>query len=96
VRDILLKIASEHPLVVKSDFRVSDPRVMFMAFGESSLDFELRCFIRDVDTRLAVRSDLLFAIDKAFREQGIEIPFPQRVVHMHHVDEKHDDKEGDS
>ncbi|MCB1737994.1 MAG: mechanosensitive ion channel family protein, partial [Gammaproteobacteria bacterium] len=82
VRDILNKIAREHPLVLTSDARVSAPKVMFMAFGESSLDFELRVFIRDVDYRLSVRSDLLFAIDDAFRKEGIEIPFPQRVVHM--------------
>ncbi|MCP5141991.1 MAG: mechanosensitive ion channel family protein [Chromatiales bacterium] len=82
VRDILNKIAREHPLVITSDPRVSAPRVLFMAFGESSLDFELRVFIRDVDYRLSVRSDLLFAIDDAFRAANIEIPFPQRVVHM--------------
>ena len=82
LRDILNKIAREHPLVLTSDARVSAPKVMFMAFGESSLDFELRVFIRDVDYRLSVRSDLLFAIDDAFRKEGIEIPFPQRVVHM--------------
>ncbi|MCP5137849.1 MAG: mechanosensitive ion channel family protein [Gammaproteobacteria bacterium] len=82
VRDLLNKIAREHPLVLTSDPRVPAPKVIFMAFGESSLDFELRAFIREVDNRLSVRSDLLFAIDDAFRKEGIEIPFPQRVVHM--------------
>ena len=82
VKDILLRVAREHPLVLTKDSQVPAPNVIFMGFGASSLDFELRCFIRDVDFRLAVRSDLLFAIDKAFREHAIEIPFPQRVVHM--------------
>jgi small-conductance mechanosensitive channel len=81
VRDILLAVAKEHPLVMHSDSRVSPPRVLFMGFGDSSLNFELRCFIRNVDSRLSTRSDLLFAIDQAFREADIEIPFPQRVVH---------------
>jgi small-conductance mechanosensitive channel len=81
VRDILLAVAKAHPLVMDNDPRVMPPRVLFISFGDSSLNFELRCFIRNVDSRLSTRSDLLFAIDKAFREAGIEIPFPQRVVH---------------
>lgn len=84
VRDILNRIAREHPLVLTSDPRVNAPKVMFMGFGDSSLNFELRCFIRDIDYKLSVRSDLLFAIDDAFRADGIEIPFPQSVVHVAH------------
>jgi len=82
VRDILHKVAREHPMAVLHDPRVSPPKVFFMRFGDSSLDFELRFFIREVDYKLSVRSDILYAIDDAFREAGIEIPFPQRVVHM--------------
>jgi small-conductance mechanosensitive channel len=94
VKEILLKVATQHPLVLLHDRRVSTPQVMFMGFGESSLDFEVRCFIRDVDNRLSVRSDLLFAIDDEFRKADIEIPFPQRVVHMRNKD-KDQDKEKD-
>ncbi|MCB1925328.1 MAG: mechanosensitive ion channel family protein [Gammaproteobacteria bacterium] len=82
VRDILNKVVREHPLVVVHDARVNPPRVLFMGFGDSSLDFEVRFFIRNIDYKLSVRSDILFAIDDAFREAGIEIPFPQRVVHI--------------
>jgi len=82
VHDILINIANEHPMVLTHDWRVSAPKVMFMALGESSLDFEVRCFIREVDNRVQVRSDLLFAIEQALTEANIEIPFPQRVVHM--------------
>lgn len=59
-----------------------DPKVMFLAFGDSSLDFELRFFVRDIQKRVDILSDINFAIDKAFRENGIEIPFPQRDVHI--------------
>jgi small-conductance mechanosensitive channel len=83
VRDILHRVAKEHPMAVLHDPRVSPPRVFFMGFGDSSLDFELRFFIQNIDYKLSVRSDVLFAIDDAFREAGIEIPFPQRVVYMH-------------
>ncbi|WP_125932216.1 mechanosensitive ion channel family protein [Thiosocius teredinicola] len=81
VRDILQKVAREHPLTVLHDPRVSPPQVFFMDFGDSSLNFELRFFIRNIDYKLSAKSDALFAIDDAFREAGIEIPFPQRVVH---------------
>lgn len=82
VLEILENIGKEHSMVMLNDWRVPGPKVLFMGFGESSLDFELRCFIRDVDYRMSVKSDLLFAIDKAFAEANIEIPFPQRVLHM--------------
>jgi small-conductance mechanosensitive channel len=55
---------------------------MFLSFGDSSLNFELRFFIKDIKKRISVLSDLNFAIDAAFRENGIEIPFPQRDVHI--------------
>lgn len=69
-------------MVLTNDRLVPKPKVIFKAFGDSSLDFELRCHIRDVDHRISVRSELLFAIDDAFRAEGIEIPFPQRVIHQ--------------
>jgi small-conductance mechanosensitive channel len=86
VRELLLKIAMDHPLVITDGLRVSPPRVMFRGFGESSLDFELRCFIRNVDQRLSTLSDLNFAIEKALREANIQIPFPQRDLHLRSVD----------
>jgi len=88
VREILHQVAADHPFVLMNDWRVPGPKVLFMGFGESSLDFELRCFIKDVDYRLSVRSDLLFAIDAKFREENIEIPFPQRVIHTAEADRK--------
>jgi len=82
VMQILIDVANKHPQVMNNYPGIPDPRVLFLGFGESSLDFELRCFIRDVDRRLQTRSDLYLAIDAAFREAGIEIPFPQRDLHF--------------
>ena len=82
VKEILLRVAREHPLVVSNSRIVSDPYVLFLAFGDSSLNFELRAHVRHVDRRLTVLSDLNFAIDAAFREAGVEIPFPQRDLHI--------------
>lgn len=79
VRDLLLRIANDHPEVVKVG-DVPPPQVIFQAFGDSTLNFELRCIIRNIGLILVVRSDLNFAIDKLFRENKIEISFPQRDI----------------
>lgn len=81
VRDILLEIARAHPEVI-CDASAPLPKVFFLTFGDSALNFELRCHIQNIDERRQVTSDLNFAIDKAFREHGIEIPFPQRDLHV--------------
>lgn len=81
VRNVLLVIAEESESVVKTG-SMPKPKVLFRGFGDSSLNFELRVFLYNVDNRLDVVSDLNFAIDKAFRREGIEIPFPQRDLHV--------------
>ncbi|MBT8137050.1 MAG: mechanosensitive ion channel [Gammaproteobacteria bacterium] len=92
VSEILLDIANNHPDVVKSG-RTPAPRALFMGFGDSSLDFELRLWIRQIEKRFTVTSELNLAIDAAFREHGIVIPFPQRDVHIY---EKPRTSSGDS
>ena len=81
VRDILERVACENPDVI-TDGRAPAPRALFMGFGDSSLDFELRCRINRIDRRFNVTSDINFGIDAAFREAGISIPFPQRDLHI--------------
>lgn len=78
VRDVLLECASGHP-------QVSDkpaPTVQFSDFGESQLTFRLLFYSMSVFAVENVRSDVRFAIDKAFREKDITIPFPQRDLHV--------------
>jgi len=82
VKKVLHEIAGEHPEVIKSEILAPAPVVLFIGFGDSSLDFELRCHIRDIDKKVQTTSDLNFAIDAAFRAQKIEIPFPQRDIHI--------------
>ncbi len=86
VEQILIDCALEHPLVIKDNDDVGPPRVLFRGFGDSSLNFELRAFINVVDKRLSTLSDLNFAIEKALRDNGIEIPFPQRDLHLRSID----------
>ncbi|NIA69848.1 mechanosensitive ion channel family protein [Pelagibius litoralis] len=78
VREVLLGCAARHERVLTSP----EPHVLFMNFGASSLDFELRCFTNEISYRVIIASDLRFDIDRSFREAGIEIPFPQSVVHF--------------
>jgi len=82
VRDILVGIARDHRQVILNNPRMHDPKVLFLSFGDNSLDMELRFFVRNIQDRFDIQSDINFAIDKAFRENDIEIPFPQRVVWM--------------
>lgn len=82
VRELLLAVAHGHAMVIGESHRVLPPQVLISGFGDSGLNFELRCFIRVIDDRRQVFSDLCFAIDKAFRAHGIEIPFPQRDLRV--------------
>ncbi|MEL7023724.1 MAG: mechanosensitive ion channel domain-containing protein [Pseudomonadota bacterium] len=81
VRDILEQVGRDHEDVI-SDGQAPAPRALFMGFGDSSLDFELRVRIRRIEKRFSVISDINFRIDQLFREHGIEIPFPQRDLHL--------------
>jgi small-conductance mechanosensitive channel len=78
VREVLLAVAGEHPSVLPEPI----PAVMFADFGDSSLDFVVLFWVPDPLLRPRVASDIRFAIDAAFRENGIEIPFPQRDLHL--------------
>ncbi len=59
------------------------PQCLLTGFGDSAVDLELRVWIRDPQNGIAnVRSDVLLQVWDRFREHGIEIPFPQRDVHL--------------
>jgi small-conductance mechanosensitive channel len=79
VERIMVKVAEKEPLV--SDYE--KPLVRFVEYGDSSINFELLVWIdvREVPRR-KVRSALYFAIFSEFKKAGIEIPFPQRDVHI--------------
>ncbi len=81
VKEILLGIAATQPLVL-ANATVPAPTVLFLGFGDSALNLELRFFVRDINQRLTVLSEVNSAIDAAFREAGVEIPFPQRDLHL--------------
>jgi len=61
------------------------PTPLFVQFGASSLDFELRVWIANVDNRPRIKNELLLYIDKRFRQEKIEIPFSQHDLHIRSV-----------
>jgi potassium efflux system protein len=75
---LLRKVAHEHPLVLDHP----EPVVLFGEFGASSLNFELRVFVSGIDHLVRVRHELHLAIEREFREAGIEIPFPQTDIRV--------------
>ena len=82
VRDILVDIARKHPNVLLNQSDIAEPQALFMSFGDSALLFELRFFIKNISDVFRVTSEVNFEIDKQFRELGIQIPFPQRDLHI--------------
>ena len=78
VEKTLLQVGRAHQEVLLNP----EPTVQFLEFGDSSLNFDLLVWINDASRQYIIRSDLNFAVVKAFREQGITIPFPQRDLHI--------------
>ena len=63
-----------------------EPSVLFLGFGDSSLDFEIRVFLRDFVQRFVVSHEIHMAVDEALRGVGIEIAFPQLDLHVKNPD----------
>ena len=82
VLKILLSCADSNPTVLTQP----PPKALFLAFGDSSLDFELRAWISDFNDSLMVRSELNQDIENEFQMAGIEIPFPQTDLHLRSID----------
>jgi len=81
-KEILLQVAKGSPDCLQNP----EPYVLFQGFGDSSLDFELRFWTSNFDNWLTIKSDATFDVHDALREAGIEIPFPQRDLHVKSVD----------
>jgi potassium efflux system protein len=81
VRDTLLECARKH----RNCIAAPEPFVLFLNFGDSALEFDLRFYVARADEMFRTGSEVRFSIVHAFREKGIEIPFPQRDIHVRTV-----------
>jgi small-conductance mechanosensitive channel len=79
VLKVLTEVAQSHPDVVASP----PPLALFLGFGDSALQFQLRAWTNQIDRHLTVRSELGVAVYAALREAGFSIPFPQQEVRIH-------------
>ncbi len=84
VKKTLLEAANLHNAVLASP----PPTVLFTDFADSSLNFKLVFTINNSFEAGLVQSDIRFSVEKLFREHRIEIPFPQRDVHVYSKSEK--------
>ncbi len=75
---IFWQILQDIPTVLKDP----EPQVFFTGLGESSLDFSLRVYVNNLSDRLPVVDEILRKIRKEFKQHGIEIPYPQRDIHI--------------
>lgn len=79
IRKILLSVVDDNPGVMKEP----RPYIRFDQFGDSSLNFNVMVWTSDyIDRPSALKSELYYAVFKAFREHNVEIPFPQRDIHI--------------
>jgi small-conductance mechanosensitive channel len=79
IKNLLMEVVAENPGVLKNP----SPDVLFDDFGESSLDFNLRVWTSQfVDRPNVLKSQLYYSVFKKFSENNIEIPFPQRDLHL--------------
>ncbi|MBL8896010.1 MAG: mechanosensitive ion channel [Planctomycetes bacterium] len=81
VRKTVLEVCEKHGLVLRRPM----PEVFFIDFGDSSLNFELRFWTAEDAHFTRISSDLRLALDAAFRRNKIEVPFPQRDLHLRSV-----------
>lgn len=78
VKSILIEVAKKQPSVLE----YPEPNVLFTDFADSSLNFKVAFSLNNSFDARFTQSNIRFAIDKAFRENNVTIPFPQRDVHV--------------
>ncbi|MBN2291471.1 MAG: mechanosensitive ion channel [Pirellulales bacterium] len=83
-RELMIAIATDHPNVLEDP----EPRVTFESFGDSTLNFVLRCYIASMDIRLDTIHELHEAVHDRFNQEGVEIAFPQMDLHIRSVEQQ--------
>ncbi|MFD2201580.1 mechanosensitive ion channel family protein [Shivajiella indica] len=85
VKSVLMEVALNNPNVLKNP----EPDILFEDFGDSSLNFNVRVWTSEyVNKPKVLKSQLYYEIFRKFKEESIEIPFPQRDIHLKSSEEK--------
>lgn len=84
VKDTVMDIVKNDPDVLNTP----EPTLLFMDFGASSLDFEVRIWVADINNAAGIMAKLRYAINEAFKEKNIEIPFPQTDIHVYQTEKE--------
>ncbi len=78
VKELFLQVLSDHPDIIKEP----SPQVFFQELGDSSLNFRLLFWTNNFGEWVRIRSDIVFSVHDILKKEGIEIPFPQRDLHI--------------
>jgi potassium efflux system protein len=80
-KEVMARVVDKNQSILQEPL----PRVLFIGFGESSLDFEVRAYVGSIDHYMSTIDELHYTIDQEFRKAGIEIAFPQRDIHVRSI-----------
>ncbi len=81
VKDILMNVIKSHQDIIDNP----EPNVFFQNLGESSLDFRMLFWIKEYNQWVRIQSEILFKVFDELKAAGIEIPFPQRDLHLRSI-----------
>lgn len=81
VKRLILETVESHEAIMDEP----KPTVFFIGFADGVLNFIMRAHCADLDNASATKDELLTSIEAVFRENGIQLPFPQRDIHLHGI-----------
>jgi small-conductance mechanosensitive channel len=84
VKELFEHVLSDHPDIIKEP----PPKVFFQELGDSSLNFRLLFWTSNFSEWIRIRSDIIFGVHDILKKEGIEIPFPQRDLHIRSIEQQ--------
>lgn len=81
IQSVLFAVSQEHPKILKDP----KPHIIFTNFGDNAIEFEFRVFINEIERFPMIRSEVMELIYIETRKAGLEIPFPQRDLHVKEI-----------
>ena len=91
-KEVLLNVIKNHEDIITDP----EPKVFFNNLGDSSLDFRMLFWIKEFDQWIRIKSEIIFQVFDDLKSAGIEIPFPQRDLHVRSIDQSIDLKKKES